>query len=157
MPLENLSAQHFTDEERENAIVSLNTIEASLQEKLKNLLPYERVRYGHVKEQNKLFINKVSDFWKNQPELSSPDVDWEEYQKDVASRHFLQTYIARLESLVQSLKNNKILHDYDCYKAALTDYDYCKYKLGTKNSGYETKAKELAQFFNKAPYNTAKN
>jgi hypothetical protein len=79
--------------------------------------------------------------------VSSPDIDWIEFQSDCDSREFLQSIIIRLESLANSLKNNKILHDYDSYHAALTDYDYSKYKAGTKTAGFEVKVKELAQFF----------
>ena len=50
---------------------------------------------------------------------------------------------------MKSLNNNKIMHDYDCYQAALTDYDYSKYKVGTKVAGFETKVDELSQFFNR--------
>ena len=47
------------------------------------------------------------------------------------------------------LNNNKILHDFDNYQAALTDYDFSKYKFNTKVAGYETKVNELSQFFNR--------
>jgi hypothetical protein len=132
------------------SISSLTTLENTLNSKFKNLSPEERVRFGSVHEQNKLFVNKVNDFRHSQAGLSSPDVDWEAFQEDVASREYLQSMIARLESLTQSLKNNKILHDYDCYHMALTDYDYTKYKVGTKQAGYEVKIKELSQFFTRS-------
>ena len=41
------------------------------------------------------------------------------------------------------------MHDYDCYQASLTDYDYSKYKTGTKIAGFENKVNELSQFFNR--------
>ncbi|MBF4473791.1 hypothetical protein IRZ80_20605, partial [Flavobacterium sp. HJJ] len=47
------------------------------------------------------------------------------------------------------LSNNKILHDFDNYQAALTDYDYSKYKASTKAPGFENKINEIAQFFNR--------
>ncbi|TRX35633.1 hypothetical protein [Flavobacterium restrictum] len=81
--------------------------------------------------------------------MSSPDVDWVEFQNDVDSRDFIQATIARLESLSKSLGNNKIMHDFDCYRASSTDYDYSKYKMSTKVAGYEIKVDELSQFFNR--------
>ncbi|MCI9843313.1 hypothetical protein [Flavobacterium pectinovorum] len=149
MPLENLNGLHYTAAEKTAVAASLTTIENALLAKFKNLSAEERTKYGSVNEQNKLFINKVKDFRTNQPGLSSPDVDWTEFQNDIDSREFLQTTIARLESMTQSLKNNKILHDYDCYQTALIEYDYTKYKAGTKATGYEVKAAELSQFFSK--------
>jgi hypothetical protein len=149
MPLENLNGLHYTAAEKTNVGTSLAAIETALAVKFKNLSPEERSRYGSVQEQNKLIINKVKDFRINQPTLSSPDVDWLEFQSDVDSRDFIQATIARLESIAQSLRNNKIMHDYDCYQAALTDYDYSKYKSGTKVAGFEIKVNELSQFFNR--------
>jgi hypothetical protein len=149
MPLENLNGLHYTAAEKTAVGTSLAAIETALVAKFKNLSPEERSRFGSVQEQNKLIINKVKDFRNNQPALSSPDIDWLEFQNDVDSRDFIQATIARLESIAQSLNNNKIMHDYDCYQAALTDYDYSKYKTGTKVAGFETKVNELSQFFNR--------
>ncbi|MDQ6472529.1 hypothetical protein RB619_17950 [Flavobacterium sp. LHD-80] len=147
MPLENLNGLHYTAAEKTNVIASMTSMENSLTAKFKNLTPEERTKYGSVNEQNKLLINKVKDFRNSQPAMSSPDVDWMEFQNDCDSREFLQNTIMRLEALLGNLKNNKTLHDYDCYHAALTDYDYSKYKAGSKAAGFEVKVKELAQFF----------
>jgi hypothetical protein len=149
MPLENLNGLHYTAAEKTAVGTSLTAIETALAAKFKNLSPEERTRFGSVQEQNKLIINRVKDFRINQPTLSSPDIDWLEFQNDVDSRDFIQATIARLESIAQSLNNNKIMHDYDCYQAALTDYDYSKYKSGTKVAGFEIKVNELSQFFNR--------
>ena len=48
-----------------------------------------------------------------------------------------------------SLKNNKILHDYDAYQSSLTDYEYSQYKNNTKAAGFEFKVNDLSQFFNR--------
>lgn len=150
MPLENLNGLHYTAAEKTNVTGLMTSIETSLTAKFKNLSPAERTKYGSVNEQNKLLINKVKDFRNSQPAMSSPDVDWTEFQNDCDSREFLQNTIMRLEALLNNLKNNKTLHDYDCYHAALTDYDYSKYKAGSKTAGFEVKVKELAQFFPRA-------
>ena len=89
------------------------------------------------------------DYRNNQPNLSSADVDWIEFQADFDSRAFIQATIARLQSLIDGLNNNKILHDYDNYQAALTDYSYSQYKASTKVAGFETKVNEMAQFFSR--------
>lgn len=150
MPIDNLSAQHFTLAEKQGFLTSLDAMEKQVASKLKNLTPDERSRYGSINEQNKLFVNKVKDYRATSPSLCSPDIDWAEFQNDMDSRDFLQNAIARLESLLQSIKNNKILHDYDCYQVALTEYEYSKYRLGTKSTGFEVKVNELAQFFTRS-------
>src|SRR4051812_43182206 len=113
MPLENLNGVHYTAAEKTAIGTSLTAIETALGAKFRNLTAEERIKFGSVQEQNKLIINKVKDFRNSQPALSSPDIDWVEFQSDVDSRDFLQATIARLESLAISLNNNKITHDYD--------------------------------------------
>jgi hypothetical protein len=157
MPFENLNNNHFTPEEKDVVLAHLAVIETVLSPKFKNLSPEERQKYGSVNEQNKLIINKVMDFKNSQPALCSPDVDWAEFAADFDTRAFLQTTIARLQDVVNSLTNNKILHDFDNYQASLTDYDYSKYKMSTKAAGYETKCNELAQFFNRTATPTTPN
>jgi hypothetical protein len=66
-----------------------------------------------VNEQNKLIINKVKGFNDSQPTLSSPNMNWQEFDNDFDTREFLQTAKLRLQSLIDGLGNAKILHDYD--------------------------------------------
>ena len=147
MPFENLNNIHYAAAEKTAVGTSLTALETALKVKFKNLSAEERQKYGSVNEQNKLIVNKVKDYRASQPSLSSPDVDWVEFQSDFDSRDFLQATIGRLQTLIDGLTNNKILHDYDNYQAALTDYDFSKYKASTKAAGYEGKVNAIAQFF----------
>ena len=147
MPFENLNNIHYAAAEKTAVGASLTALETALKVKFKNLSAEERQKYGSVNEQNKLIVNKVKDYRASQPSLSSPDVDWVEFQSDFDSRDFLQATIGRLQTLIDGLTNNKILHDYDNYQAALTDYDFSKYKASTKAAGYEGKVNAIAQFF----------
>jgi hypothetical protein len=147
MPFENLNNNHFLPAEKTAVATNIAALEATLTPKIKNLSAEERQKYGSINESNKLIVNKVKDYKASQPGLSSPDVDWVEFQSDFDSRDFLQSTIARLQTLIDGLNNNKILHDYDNYQAALTDYDFSKYKASTKAAGYEGKVNAIAQFF----------
>ncbi|MWB96319.1 hypothetical protein GON26_18305 [Flavobacterium sp. GA093] len=149
MSLKNLSPSPYTPTEKTAALNHLEAIEATLSDKFKTLSSADRLKFGSVHEQNKLLINKVRDLRDSQPVLCCPDIDWNKFLEDIESREFLQNYIMRLENLLINLKNNKILHDYDNYQAALTDYDYAKFKKNSNNFGYESKVIELAQFFNR--------
>jgi hypothetical protein len=149
MPFENLNNNHYVAAEKTAVGTSLTALESALSAKIRNLSAEERQKYGSVNEQNKLIVNKVKDYKASQPGLSSPDVDWVEFQNDFDSREFLQSTITRLQTLIDGLNNNKILHDYDNYQAALTDYDFSKYKASTKAAGYEGKVTAIAQFFNR--------
>lgn len=149
MPLENLNSNHYLDTEKATVSDSLNVLESVLIPRIKNLTSEERKKYGSVNEQNKLIVNKVRDYRDSQPNLSSPDIDWEEFQADFNSREFLEKTIARLQTIINGLSNNKTLHDFDNYQMALTDYDYSKYKAGTQAPGYESKVSDISQFFNR--------
>ena len=158
MPFENLNANHFLPAEKTAVATNLAALEATLRPKIKNLSAEERQRYGSINELNKLIVNKAKDYKTSQPTLSSPDVDWVEFQNDFDSREFLQSTILRLQNMIDGLNNNKILHDFDNYQAALTDYDYSKYKASTKIAGFEHKVAEMGQFFNRTGTTiTAKN
>lgn len=149
MPFENLNNLHYTEAEKTTVATTLAALETALTPKFRNLSADERKKYGSINEQNKLIVNKALDYRNEQPGLSSPDVDWVEFQNDFDSRMFIQNTILRLQSLLDGLNNNKILHDFDNYQAALTDYGYSQYKAGTKTAGYETKVSEMSQFFNR--------
>ena len=149
MPFENLNSNHYTVAEKTAVTTALSAIETALAPKYKNLTPDERKKYGSINEQNKLIVNKVLDYRNNTPAMSSPDVDWVEFQADYDSRDFIQKAMARLKNIVDSLDNNKILHDFDNYQASLTDYGYSQYKAGSKVAGFENKVVEIGQFFNR--------
>lgn len=149
MPFENLSTVHYTTAQKTATTDAIAVLEATLAPNFKNLTAEERKKYGSINEQNKLIVNKALAYRTNQPNLSSADVDWEEFQKDFDSRTFIEATITRLQAVLEGLNNNKILHDFDNYQAALTDYGYSQYKAGTKAAGFETKVAEMAQFFNR--------
>jgi hypothetical protein len=153
MPFTNFDSRHFTAAEKTAVNTALTSLETALQPKTANLSAEERQQYGSVNEQNKLIINKVKDFRDSQPALSSPDVDWTEFANDHDTRAYLQATIQRLQSLIDGMTNAKILHDWDNYQAALTDYDYAKYKISTNATGYQTKVSEIGQFFNRTGTN----
>lgn len=150
MSITNLNQTHLTAAEVTAALNALTVLETAFEKVHVNLTPQDRQRYGSINEQNKLLVNKVFDFNKSQPDKSSGEVDWDEFTRDFESRVLYEGLISKLESLVIRLTNAKILHDYDNYQAALTDYAYTSYKTGAKAPGYETKYLELRQFFTPA-------
>ena len=151
MPLINLRNVHLTPAELSTIKQAMAELETTLQGVDVQLTPEDRIRYGSINEQNKLLVNKVQDFHANSPELSVPEVDWDEFELDYNSRGNYESLIARLESLALNMRNAKILHDYDNYQSALADYSYTAYKAGGGTPGYETKMNELKQFFAKTP------
>ncbi len=150
MAIKNLNNTHLSEEQKVAAKQALQNLEATLDMLTINLTPEDRNKYGRVNEQNKLFINKVHDFAQEQPELRSFDVDYNEFFADYESRYFLEKLINRLNSLVTRAYNAKILHDYDNYQDALSDYAYTSFRAGSNAVGFEDKYHELKQFFSKS-------
>ena len=147
MALENLISVAFTEAELTQLDQAISSIETVLQGKTINLTPEQRQQYGSIAEQNKLFVNKVVDYRRNNPTLSVTDVDWAEFEKDHTSRANIENLLNRIDAVATKLKNAKTLHDYDNYQAALDDYAYTGYRASTGADGYETKYNELKQFF----------
>ena len=113
MALVNMNSNHFTDDEKNNIQTALSTIETALARGLVNLTPEERQKFGSINEQNKLIVNKVKEFYDNQPALGSPDVDWVEFNKDYDSRKFIEDILLRLESLRKGLESAKFGYVYN--------------------------------------------
>lgn len=147
MPFYDLVQQHFQPTEVQAIDAALEALEKALADRKQNLTPEERQRYGSINETNKLFVNKVYDYCKAQPDSCSPDVDWTEFEADYKDRNILETRITRLRSLIEVLENVKILHDFDNFQNALIDYSFTQYKKDTAAGGYVTKYNELRQFF----------
>ena len=147
MPINNLNNVHLNEAKKAAIIEKLTALENELADLVANLTAEERQLYGSVNEQHKLFINKDWDYRQNSPQLSTSDVDWDEFSNDKDSRAFYEGIMDRVASLSLRIQNTKILHDYDNYQAALDDYAYTNYISGSNLPGYETKRNELKQFF----------
>ncbi|MBI2722660.1 MAG: hypothetical protein HYX39_10845 [Bacteroidetes bacterium] len=148
MPFKDVIKQHFSEQNHNKFNKLMADMEALLQHHLHTLSEEENQQYGKINEQNKLFVNKVRDYHNSQPALSSPDVDWKEFDKDAEDRLFLETSAMRLEALAKSMMETKRLHDYDNYNNARIDYKYTKYKAETDETlAFKSKAEDLKQFF----------
>lgn len=148
MPISNLNNIHFSQAEMDAINKGWDEILTILNGKSRNLNPEERQKYGSVSEQNKLVIQKMLDYHRNQPHLDCPDVDYNETLQDWADRNFLAAFVAKMTEASNICNNIRITHDYDAYKAAQTDYDFAKYKMSTEpGAGWESKYDELLPFF----------
>jgi hypothetical protein len=127
----------------------ISPLETLLADKLVALTKEERTRFGSINEQNKLLVNKMREYRQIQPLMSTPDVDWTEFEADYESRVFLESSANRLKSLVYQLQSTKIMHDHDNYQDALKDYAYAQYKKGAGEPGYAEKVAAIKQFFNR--------
>ncbi|OYU81433.1 MAG: hypothetical protein CFE23_04935 [Flavobacterium sp. BFFFF1] len=150
MPIENLGKTHLTEVEMEQINQALAAIEALVMPLTVNLNHKDKLGLCKVGEHNKLLINKVRDYAEMSPELRSPDVDWEEFRRDYATRSHASAAISRLQSLEGMLRDMKALNDHDNYTDALKDYRFAQYKTqSSQDAGYSTKAEQMKPFFPK--------
>lgn len=143
-----MNNSHMTQAQKDAVNGLIQNVGLALQPFMRNLTPEENVRVGSIKEQEKLFVNKVLDYHQSMPELDSPDVDWAEFEADHETRRFYELTALRLITLANMLTETRRLHDYDNYQNGLIDYDHAKYKDRLQQgSGYDIKVAELGQFF----------
>ncbi len=154
--MRNIIQDQLTQEEKEKATQLVAQLEAIFSDKLSALTEKERRDYKAINEKNKLFVNKIWDYRQHSQVLSSPDVDWQEFERDYKARVFAENLLGRVESLAYRLESTKILHDYDNYQDALNDYSYSQYSKGAGKAGFTEKVAELKQFFarTKSPVKT---
>ena len=147
--MKNIIKAQFTENQRTSIKDLVSQLEAAVAGKLSALTEEERSKYGSINEQNKLLVNKVFDYRKDQPNLSSPDIDWSEFESDYEARQFLESTAQRLSSIAYQMQSTKILHDNDNYQDSLDDYRYSQYRKDSGGAGYTEKVAELKQFFNR--------
>lgn len=147
MPFNNLAQKHILDADKTAIQQAVNDLDAAIRSHILNLTAKERQKMGNITKKSKLLISKVRAFRQSEPDLSSPDVNWDEYEADFLDTSFLNGLFNRVASISLNIKNAKILHEKDNYQNALTDYRYTKYKNSTEEAGYGMKQEELSQFF----------
>ncbi|WP_438423999.1 hypothetical protein [Aquimarina macrocephali] len=145
--MRNIIQDLLTQDEKKKAEKLVAELEMIFIDKLSALTEKQRRDYKAINEKNKLFVNKIWDYRQHSSSLSSPDVDWEEFEKDYKARVFTENLLGRVESLAYRLESTKILHDYDNYQDALNDYAYSQYSKGAGKPGFTEKVAELKQFF----------
>jgi hypothetical protein len=149
MSLHNLGKNHLDPAQEELILNEILQLEQALTGNLIDLSPEDRQKYGSISEQNKLLVNKVLDYFLSQPQHSAPEVDWMEFKGDHHSRQFWGNILMRLYSLIHQIESTKMLHDYDNYQDALTDYAFTQYRAERNIPGAFEKANTLKQFFNR--------
>ncbi|GAA4273177.1 hypothetical protein U6A24_07860 [Aquimarina gracilis] len=147
--MRNIIQDQLTHEEQLEAENLVSKLEAIFIDKLSALTEKERQDYKAINERNKLFVNKVWDYRRHSAGLSSPDVDWQEFESDYKARAFAEYLLGRIGSIAYRLESTKILHDHDNYRDALNDYAYSQYSKGAGKPGFTEKVAELKQFFNR--------
>ncbi|HVE56602.1 MAG TPA: hypothetical protein VNB22_07220 [Pyrinomonadaceae bacterium] len=151
--MKNIIQSQLSEADRTKINGFIADLETILAGKIRRLDAAERSRYGSINQQNKLVVDIARNYHQNQPAMSSPDVDWTEFESDYENRMFLTNCISRLSAIVRDLESTKIMHDYDNFQDALDDYGYSRYRDGAGETGYSAKVAEFKQYFTKSNKN----
>jgi hypothetical protein len=147
MPIQDIIKDKFSDADFVALNTALTTIENIVKGKTVNLSPDERKRYGSINEQHKLLVGKVDDYHTSHPKFDNPYLDWTEISNDNKARKRHEMVINRLESLVAQFVDTKILHDFDSYGYALSQYAHINYLDGQNVPGVRAVKEDIAQLF----------
>lgn len=146
MPFNNLIEKHTQAADRTAITQIIDALENALKAHVVNLSPQERKKYGNLTKKGGLLVRKARDFRREEPNKSSPDVTWDEFEPDFTDSHFFDGIFNRMASIAQSVKDAQHLHNWDLYHQAKNDYKYTKYKDSIE-PGYEIKREQLSKFF----------
>jgi hypothetical protein len=147
MALENLISINFTEEDLTTIDQAIQSIETVLAGKTINLTPEQRMQYGAIAEQNKLFVNKAKAYMEQYPQYVPPFLDKVEFDADYAARQQLEQRFQRLSSVTEQLSDTKILLDHDNYHNAITFYRNIRYLSGENMPGTTVIYTDMKQFF----------
>ncbi|MES2479340.1 MAG: hypothetical protein V4561_09645 [Bacteroidota bacterium] len=149
MPVNNLIGTQLDLGQLQSCLNQLTIVRDILLNYSENLTPEERQRYGSINEQNKLLVSKVMDYNRTEPSLSSPDVNWANFEQSWASRVGFAQLETMCHTIIEICSDPRILHDYYLYQNALVDYDYSKYKANSTQggAGFSTKVEDIKQLF----------
>lgn len=151
--MKNIIQSKFTATDVTEIDDEISKLKAKLKGKTAILSAEERSRYGSVNEQNKLIVNKAREMRQSDPDMSAPNVDWDEFEADYQARIYTERWINGLQGIINDLKSTKIMHDYDNFQDALKDYGYSQFQDGAGEEGYSAKVAEYKQFFTRSGKN----
>jgi hypothetical protein len=81
MPIDNLGKSHLSTEIVKQITEAMDLIESLVGPLTVNLHNKDKSGLCKVAEHNKLLIIKTNDYAISSPEMRSPDVDWEEFDR----------------------------------------------------------------------------
>jgi len=147
MAFENLISISFTPDELEQFDQAITTIETLIGGKVINLTPDQRMQYGRIAEQNKLFVNKAKEYMEQFPHLLPSFLDKTEFDRDHAARTAIEGRLSKLATITEKLSDTKVLLDHDNYHNGITFYRYIKFQAGENVPGTTNIYEGMRQFF----------
>jgi hypothetical protein len=147
MALDNLITVVFTEEEIAKIDSAMSAIETVLEGKVVNLTPKQRQTYGRVAYETEFWVDKTFDYMQQDPKLVPLFINMEEHTADIVAHRALNPRIARLNGILQSLKDTNRLLGSDLYSNSLAYYRNLREAAKVNAVGASTKYSDLKQQF----------
>lgn len=140
---------NYNEEELNKAFVALETLEDFFESFLLHLEPQEKKRMYWVGAHHKEIIDKTILYNKRKPELSSPDVNWEQLEQCINLCKNLEEFQFRIKEISEGLHGRILTLNLDNYREVLKDYSFSKYKAKSSSDKLEflEKTDDVSQHF----------
>jgi len=122
MALDNLISISFTDDEQQQLINAVATIEKIMGGKSVNLSTRQRQSYGRVRYEMEVWITKVSNYMQSHGNLVPSYVDMAEHTKDLEAHNLLNPLIDRVQAAIQGMLDTNLLLGSDLYNNSMAFY-----------------------------------
>jgi hypothetical protein len=151
MALDNLISVEFTPEELATIDAALASIELITAKKAVNLTSKQRRTYGRVAYEMEEWVNKVSTYMEQDPQLVPSYINMDEYVADLKAHKALNPRIERINSIFQSLEDTNRLLGSDLYNNSLAYYRNLREAAKVNAVGATPKYNDLKRQFPGAP------
>jgi hypothetical protein len=122
MALDNLISVELTPEDLAGIDAVLASIESVIKAKAVNLTPKQRRTYGQVAYEMEEWVNKVSTYMEQNPQLVPSYINMTEYAADLKAHKALNPRIERMIPIFQSMEDTNRLLGADLYTNSLAYY-----------------------------------
>jgi hypothetical protein len=147
MALDNLISVSFTDDELLRIDNAMSELESVFRSKAVNLTPKQRQQYGRVAYEMEVWVDKVSIYMQQDPQLVPPFIDMTEHTADLTAHRALNPRIDRLNGVLQSMKDTNLLLGSDILLNSQAYYRNLREAAKVNALGASTKYADLKKQF----------
>ncbi|MEW6026099.1 MAG: hypothetical protein AB1599_02225 [Planctomycetota bacterium] len=147
MALDNLISVSLTPQELAAIDGALTTIETTLQGKVINLTPDERIRYASISTEMRPWIRKCRDYMNQLPSIVPGYINLTELDADMKARRDIETRLNRAKAAVESMDDTYLLLGSDVLTNCLAFYRSVKAAAQANVPGSTGVYQDLAQQF----------
>ncbi|WP_150030923.1 hypothetical protein [Taibaiella lutea] len=146
---QNQNFSHFNLQEMKDIRSLIVKLTEAVQPKLITGENENKEEYMQYNREKRLFAGKVVEFKLKHPELSSKEVDWDEFNLLFADNAFFKSTILCLQAILMKMDNTRLAYDNEIYRSALTDYENTYNNFESGKTRYEKKYNDLKEILSR--------